>query len=303
VTSGPLIGRAGWLLTGVIVVWLGDVARILTLFAADRAWGDQPALQPLVGLVTFNVSVLAMTLALPRFRLRIDFPALARRVVGDPSTRVGIAPPGRPPVRQLSVGLVVLMAAGAVGGMADGGLRQFELVATPLGQPLLQPSAVSSHPVRGWAVRKTGSYSWITIYLGRNASWDRYQYWSPADEAQSSPSSSLSPVTLDLLTTLDRSALVAYGLEGPYHLHDYQLLDAGGVDLGGGVIGESVVYRSRLSPATWTAVYWDWPVQAPGATGYERVVLYLANRVAAKAREFLTGFGREVVLASARRPG
>jgi hypothetical protein len=256
------------------------------------------ALSPFIGLVAFALVSLAVVVLLLRSRLRVGQPALVGRAAGGRAT---LALPSRLSVRQARLALMVALVAGAIAATASESLRQFELVATPLGQPVLQPSAVASHPVPGWAVTKTDSFAWITTYLGKHADWNRYQYTSAVAEAAAPQPGSVSSITLDLLTTSSRHALSSYGLQSAYHLFWYQLMGTSPVDIGGGVIGRLVVYRRHSSPLTWMAVYWDWPVQTESGLAYERVVLNVTNRDGAGARAFLVGFSRQVVLASAGR--
>ena len=101
------------------------------------------------------------------------------------------------------------------------------------------------------------------------------------------------------------------------------------------MVGYSVLYRSRVTAQTWTAVYWDWPVQTAHGVAYERVVLNHGKDSEPKAsvpprpaepieglspgaislvgsaqgrtqkpddsrtRDFLVGFSRRVVIATA----
>jgi hypothetical protein len=133
--------------------------------------------------------------------------------------------------------------------------------------------------------------------MGKDATWDRYEYaasptqpapslpspTSPTSAAQTSPSlpaqtlpslaQQPSMLTLDVFTTYDRSRLAAFGIEEAYHLNRYRLLDSKRADLGGGVIGNAVLYRNRISSQAWSAVYWDWPVQTSKGVAYERVVI------------------------------
>lgn len=258
------------------------------------------ALSPSAGLAVFALVALALVVLLRR-RLRAGVSALVSRAAGD---RGALALPSRCGVRRAPLALVVLLLAGAMAATASESLRQFELVATPLGQPVLQPSAVTSHPVPGWALTKTDSFAWITTYLGRDADWDRYEYAFASSDAAMPQPGSVSPITLDLFTASSQHALGTYGIEGAYRLlYRYRPVDTSLVDLGGGVVGHSAVYASRSSTAVWTAVYWDWPVETAHGLAYERVVLHVTNQVGDTATDFLVAFGHEVVAASAGRAG
>jgi exosortase/archaeosortase family protein len=269
VVAGPVMGRLGWLIAGAVLIWVLDLVRVLALFAAGRAWGEQFVLQPFAGLLALMLGALLMMVVLPWFRLRVE---LFRSARPRPlSSRPG--PRTHGDLARMLPALAVLLTAGVVAGVANDSLSRFQLITTPLGQPLLQPTAASDHPVPGWGVHKTQSYPWITAYLGKDATWERFQYASADDQAAASTAQRPSPITLDLFTTFDRGKLTTYGIQEAYHLNRYRLLDSGRTDLGGGVVGYSVLYRSRVTAQTWTAVYWDWPVQTAHGVAYERVVL------------------------------
>ena len=269
--AGPVMGRLGWLVAGAVLIWVLDLLRVLALFAAGRAWGEAGALQPFAGLAAFVVGALAMVAVLPWFRLQVAASPLGAAAAPGVATR-----PARRPLRRLAVrralpALAVLLAAGVLAARADDGLSPFEAVATPLGQPLLAPEAASSHAVAGWSLRRTQSYPWIASYMGGNASWERYEY-SPLPGAGRQRGEEY-PLTLDLFTTYDRGSLSAYGIPEAYHLNRYRLVESSRDDLGGGVVGTSVLYRSKTSNQTWSAVYWDWPVRTSRGLAYQRVVV------------------------------
>jgi hypothetical protein len=218
-----------------------------------------------------------------------------------------------------------------VAAAANVGLRQFELVERPTGQPLLAQAAVLSGPVGGWSLQPERSPAWAGS-AGRDVDWARYRYLRAAGE----PAAATSSVVLDLLTTPALGALSAHGLESVYPLHAHRLAASRQVQLGGGVIGHAVVYRARYTTGAWVAVSWDWPVRAGDGFAYERVVLSVggasdaeltppappaaapaadlrgalvdvlgggpagsATPAEARTLDFLGGFGRRVVTASA----
>lgn len=194
------------------------------------------------------------------------------------------------PARHLAVqrartALVTLLVAGTLAGLANQALGQFRLVASPLGKPILQSAAVPDHPLPGWSVSKTDSFAWVPVYLGRGATWDRYEYSSDRSQDPGPPSFGLNGrVTLDLFTTADRGALASYGIEDSYRLHSYRLQTAQVIDLGGGVVARSVIYQQHSTGASWAGVYWEWPVQTSEGIAYQRVVLNVRNRSDAELR-------------------
>src|ERR1700737_1944571 len=72
VVAGPVMGRLGWLVAGAVLIWLLDLVRVLALFAAGRAWGEQFVLQPFAGLLALVLGAFLMMVVLPWFRLRVE---------------------------------------------------------------------------------------------------------------------------------------------------------------------------------------------------------------------------------------
>jgi hypothetical protein len=264
---GRPAARAAWLLAGAAVTWALSLAWLLAYFGAGRTWGEGTAaslLNPYAGLLVFDLGLVAMLVALPALGLRFDLHAAWRSAVG-PAGRAA-----RPAVERAGPALAVLVVAGVVAAAANESLRQFQLVERPTGQPLLTQAAVLSRPLSGWTVQPDTSPAWAAGAVGRGVAWRRYRYLREAGPpgAAASP-----PVVLDLISTPGTGAVAGRDLESLYPLHAYRLVESRQVDLGGGVIGHSVVYRSRFSAGIWTAVDWEWPVRTQDGVAYERVIL------------------------------
>jgi hypothetical protein len=245
-------------------------------------------------LASEAVGVLALAAAVAVLAPRLHSAIRGRR---GPWSGLSLGAPGRPAVTRPWPAILAVAAAGALAGTANQGLRPFELVSTPLGQPRLQPSAVATHPVPGWVVEKTASYTWVTSYLGRSAAWDRFVYAPSASHAPHTP------VTLDLIQTPDRGALDAFRVQDSYHLARDHLLEGTQVALPGGIVAREVLFQGPSLAGSWTAVYWEWPVETPSGLGYQRVVLNLSGPPDAGTQAFLVSFGRQVVLATAGSAG
>ncbi|HEY4024882.1 MAG TPA: hypothetical protein VGO86_00515 [Candidatus Dormibacteraeota bacterium] len=326
---GRAAARVAWLLAGAAAVWALSVAWLVAYFGAGRAWGEGFAagvLNQYVGLAVFDLGLLGMLAALPVLGLRFDLPGTWRSIVEAKDRSVG------PAVERVVPSVAILLVAGLVAGAANEGLRQFQLVEQPTGQPLLDEGAVLTHPVSGWSIQPASNPPWVAGAAGRDADWKRYEYLPNA--GPSGPAAP--PVVMDIVATSTAGALAGHGVERVYPLHAYRLVESREVGLGGGVIGHSIVYRSRYSSAAWVAVYWEWPVQTQGGIAYERVVLGMsrgsdselytrlpapapapdartalvdalsgsavrsATPAEARSLGFLAGFGRQVVLAGAR---
>ncbi|HEV2310381.1 MAG TPA: exosortase/archaeosortase family protein, partial [Acidimicrobiia bacterium] len=75
IVKGGFLRKIIWLLTGLALIWLLNVGRIVAIFAAGHAWGEKvaiDALHPYLGLVTFGIGVLVMLLLMCRFGLAIS---------------------------------------------------------------------------------------------------------------------------------------------------------------------------------------------------------------------------------------
>lgn len=335
---GDLLRKSIWLIGGMVLVWLINLGRILLIFAVGRAWGEAVAIDwvhPIVGLVFFNVGVLAMVLAMPFFQLRLGVGggALHRRhpaATTRPRRRLAVARAG-------AASVVVLIAAG-LGMAANSHMPQYELVAQDLGAPRLTDVSVANAVISGWSLTQTDSYAWARQYFGPQSSWIRYQYdWLP--QSTSSIFQTTQPVVMDVISTNDLITFSTYGLTACYGFHGYRVMDARTVSLAGGVTAHVLTYYNPSIDLDWIAVYWEWPVGGGGGLRYERVILNLLDPVGeyvvappatanlsaepqlavndwllgsshgdlspdlAKARDFLAGFAQQVVTSAASHPG
>jgi exosortase len=275
---GPLLTKSIWLIGGMLLVWLMNVARILLIFAVGRQWGESVAvdwIHPVVGLVFFNLGVLAMLAAMPRFGLRFGFdkPQSQEARQDLPSTlrRPHLA------VARAGIACTVVLLAGSVGLVANSRLAEYELLAQDIGTPRLTDLSVADASITGWSLGQVDSYTWARQYFGSQSSWIRYEYdWQSQAETASTFQSS-QPVVMDVISTTDLSSLSTYGLDACYQFHNYRVMDARTVDLAGGVTGHAVTYYNPSTNSDWIAVYWEWPVLGSGGNRYERVILNMVN--------------------------
>lgn len=336
---GQLLPKSIWLIGGMLLVWILNIARILLIFAVGRQWGEAFAIDwvhPVVGLVFFNLGVLAMLLAMPLFRLELGVRTKSRQ------TRRPFfgASPRRPlAVTRAGVACVVVLLAGTVGMIANSRMTQFQLLAQDIGAPRLTNLSVADASISGWSLGQVDSFTWATQYFGPQSSWIRYQYdWQPQTPAASTFQSG-QPVVMDVISTSDLVTFSTYGLDACYQFHNYRLMDARTIDLAGGVTGHALTYYNPSIGSDWIAVYWEWPVVTNGSFSYERVILNLLNPVGEHlvapplnasltnvpqlavedwlfgssqghlnpdletARNFLVGFAQQVVTSAATHPG
>ncbi len=271
--------KLAWLVAGLVCIWLMNVGRILLIFFAGNLWGESVAidgLHPYLGLVTFNVGVIAMVLAMGRFGL--SFRELGHR--RSPSDAP--VPVRRRAVPRARLALVTVVAFGLVLGFVNAGFRSYDLVAGDLGSPKLVTFLGHPAPVEGWLSTKVAEYSWARRFFGDTSQWFRYSYsWtgSKASEFRSG-----TPVIADVISTDDLSSFSTYGIEACYTFHGFGLQDSRTVDLGGGVVGNVLSYWNSSTRSDWTNVYWYWPVKGRDGTRFERVNLMLTDSSDARAR-------------------
>jgi exosortase/archaeosortase family protein len=271
VVVGSWLRKMLWLVLGLGAVWLSNVVRIFAIVVAGSLWGRRFALDilhPALGLVTFNLVVIAMLAVMGKFGLRLRL----GRGVGDAT----ISQQARRAVPTIKVAASVMAVLAAVGYVADSSLRSFSLVASDLGAPrLISFSSLPSQP-RGWSVSRTNVYTWATPFFGEDSTWYRYAYEYRGDPH--APLQANATVISDVINTSDLGSFSTYGIEACYRFHGYKLHSIRTVDLGGGVTGNVLAYYNTSTQSDWTTVYWHWPVRTDaGKTRYERVVLMLLN--------------------------
>jgi len=271
VVRGGWVRKALWLASGLFGVWASNVARILIILVVGHVWGETFAidvLHPVIGLVTFNLVVLAMVLTLRRFGLELAFLRNERRASVARSIRAAVP--------RLGLTCAVLVVFVVVAALANSSLRSYDLVEGALGEPRLASYTTLQSAPAGWSAVHTDTYTWATPFFGEDSTWLRYQLtWMGAHSAALQAST---PVIADVITTSDLSSFSAYGIEACYRFHGYRLYSIKTVNLGNGVYGNALSYYNTSIKSDWTTVYWIWPVlTSTGKTRYERVVLMMIN--------------------------
>ena len=297
---GPRPLKLLWLIAGMALIWSLDVARIILIFAAADLWGENfsiDVLHPFVGLLFFSLGVLGMILLMPRFRLQLLGPPTVTPSTDKPPSAVTEPRPRvrpRPAVRRAAIPLLVLAIAAAGVGFADLGLGQYQLLAQDLGPPRVQPVTLVDATVPGWALKFVATYGFDKLEFGTDSTWDRYMYLPGGTSAVPQTV----PITLDVISTSALGSFSIYTVADCYHFHGYSETDQSSVDLGGGVVANTVVYEVH-GGLWWAAVYWEWPVTTASGETYQRIVLNeLADVNPTGSEAALVAFARDVVVAT-----
>jgi exosortase/archaeosortase family protein len=273
---GRLLPKIAWLAGGLMLTWILNLVRIVLILAAGQRFGESFAiggLHPFIGLLTFNLGVVAMLLSRRLFRLRIGLPGVAALASSKAGAGPRLAVEQQPVVQRPRIAFALVLGAALLAAPADFAMQRFEVLAQDLGPPRLAQFTPKSAEVTGWTSGKAGEFPWVTRYFGAGASWDRYAYFqNPGTEVGSA-----TPVTTDVISTTDLNTFSTYGLQDCYRFHDYRILDDRRVDLGNGVTGHALAYWIPKDRTTWTVVFWEWPVNAGKNQKYERVIVNQTN--------------------------
>jgi exosortase/archaeosortase family protein len=294
VVEGKRWRKFSWLALGGGLVWALNLVRILIIFLAAKQWGERVAIDgfhPFIGLVVFNVAVLVMLLLIRPFGLHL-------RTTPNPVIAGARPRPHRPKANTALCSVLVITLAL---GILNADLRSNDPVATSLGSPRLSGFAQSRETPTGWNLNENQRIDWARRFYGRDSNWIRYIYTDTNDAASSAPDTeqlhSSIPIYADIIDTSSRNALSAYGVESCYKFHGYQVSKKHSVDLGNGVVGGILSWTNPDTHATWTTLWWHWPIKTPDGTRYERVTLLINDQPNASLsapepnKDLTTGFG------------
>jgi exosortase len=268
VVEGRVARRLLWLAAGLALMWVMNVIRILAIFVVGMLFGEHAALDilhPVAGLITFNLGLLGMLWAVPRFGLR--FIPRSRR------TQAAKRPVA---VNRRFRTLVVAAAVAMLFGGLNAGYARYEPLANALGGPRLGAFDVRNAQVADWHAEFATRFEEGRQYFGQSSTWDRYIYSTDAAHPASGLRSSV-PIYVDMMSTDDPSSLAAYGIEACYQFHGYQIASLTTLDIGVGVDAQIVGYVNPRQRADWSALWWEWPYRDGEKTRYQRVVMLVAN--------------------------
>ena len=271
IVRGPSRRRLVWLGAGLAFVWALNVVRIEAIFVVGAVFGRAAALDvlhPVAGLIIFNLGVLGMLCAVPRF-------GLAFTPFDPPASGALTAPDA---VGRVSPALVSAVAVALVLAGLNAGLGRYEAIATPLGEAKrLEPFPIQNAQVAGWTSGYVAANPAGKQFFGQNSTWDRIQY-SPTAGAALQASV---PVYVDVIGTDDPGSFAAYGVQACYSFHGYAIESTASVDVGAGLTAQIIDYQNTKIDADWSVISWEWPYQKNGRTWFERIVVLVASGPAA----------------------
>ena len=275
IVRGPFVKKLLWLASGMVLLWVINLVRLIFIFWAGSEWGEHVAidiLHPFLGLVTFCVGVMVMVLALGPLGMTIgpapDKMAVPRtdRVANTVRARKNLAVP------KVFGAIAIVTVAAVVLGIADLGLRSYDLVASASGEPKLLAFHSAPAVPDGWTIRPPARFDWAEPLFGDDSTWYRYTFISTGQGNLSAPFG----VTADVINTSDLETFSAYGVVACYQFHGLNLQDVAEANLGGGITGQTLSF-SGAGHGSWSVVYWIVPVKSGQSVRYERIVLYLLN--------------------------
>jgi len=276
VVRGPWSRKLAWLVVGMLFLWFINLARLVLIFWVGKMWGENIAinvLHPFVGLVTFSIGVAIMAAAIRPMGMVIGKRGPPEGGDGGVKVANGRRVQGVPAVPKVFVAIAIVAVATLVLGVADFGLRSYNLVANAAGEPKLLAFRAAPTAPQGWRYRISNQYDWAKPLFGDDSTWLRYTFF-PFGEGGDLHSSY--GVTADIVDTSDLQTFSAYGVEACYQFHGFSLQDVAQVDIGGGITGQTLSF-SGAGQQSWSVVYWIVPVKVGQGIRYERFVLYLLN--------------------------
>ena len=251
VTTGSLRRKLAWTVATIALAWLGNVARLLVLFAVGHRYGQGAMMGTLhdwLGAICLSLSVAGALLLVRPFGLaffvRTAHPAPLRSL-----GRLGWGAIAASVVAALAV--MVPSAAATTSFDFFAGRSRSGAGSAQDAMPAV-PGATALAPI-GWA----------PAFFGADARWSRWLIFS-ADSAGSLPTA------VDVVHSADAARFDTYGLAACYGFHGYQLTREATTSLPGGRVGESIVYRDAKTGAYVTVLAWR---QRLAAGGFERVVI------------------------------
>jgi len=275
--DGRLRNRAAWLASGLALVLVLNVVRILGLVAAGVLLGPGFALgvlHPYVGLLVVNLVLVVMLMSAHRFGLR-------RRSLRPADTDNPLHEPGpRQPDRRrrLIVRTASLMCAVSLLGLLNIQMAYAAPVYrnSSLGTISSLSGLVAEASPLGYTTRSAVEQEWARKYFGADSRWTRFILESAAVDVPT--------VWVDVLDTNSMASLRTHSTMQCYRLHEQDVLSRRSVSLGNGVLVDVMVVE--MVDGVWHVVTWERPIERGSRVGHERVTLLASSERGAFAREF-----------------
>jgi exosortase/archaeosortase family protein len=284
IVRGPIVRKILWLVGGMALLWILNLARITFIFFAGKEWGESVALNifhPFIGIALFIVGVIVMILLIRPLGMRIqigredsaDTPDVTAAASSAVAPRVARNQKPALAVPKVYLAAMAVVVAALFLGVNNVGLSSYNLVADVAGQAKLDAFVQGPVAPQGWLHTYETTFTWAKPLFGDTSIWNRYSLSS----VQSNPLQTRATVVADVVNTPDLSSFSAFGVENCYTFHGYALADVTNVSLVGGITGQAMSYTSQQF-GSWSIVYWIVPVKMDtGPTNYERTVLYVKN--------------------------
>ncbi|HEX5015237.1 MAG TPA: archaeosortase/exosortase family protein [Candidatus Limnocylindrales bacterium] len=279
--------KLAWFLTGLALVFLLNVVRVVLLVAVGAMFGQAAALElfhPVAGIVALIVGLIAMLVLLPRFGLTT--PDLRP---GPPSasplpTRPALTPTRREMLARVGALSLAALMFGAVNATfaAYGG-------SAPTIDPV-RPLTGTLDEIAGRPVQSQDEIAIGKPYYGADSTWMRYRV-TPGPDA---PPELGYMLTVDSVTASDRGGFVDFGVEKCYRFHGHSIDAAETLALGHGVVGNAIAV-TRTNGMTWVVLWWEWPVEQAGVTRHERITLLATGHVPGSAVKAGSDVGSPIV--------
>jgi exosortase len=266
VVRGRLLAKVAWLVAGLAIVWAFNIVRIEAIFVVGTLFGPRAALDvlhPVAGLIVFNLGILLMLVATPRFGL--TFAPQQHRLGYEEASSAASAQ------RRFSIPTLTVLVGVVLMATINSGYARYEGLAGSLGLPTVLPFSEASATIPNWGSALLATYQHGQQFYGQNSTWDRYIY-QPKSGASLRASV---PVYVDVIATDDANALEAYGVESCYRFHGYFIQSQTDVTLGPALQGHVIDYTNPKASIDWSAIWWEWPYLDRGKTRYERIVIII----------------------------
>ena len=262
------VGRRGrklmWLLSGMVLVFGFNIARIISILVLARNGHPDFALggyHATIGLVLFVLTLILMMAVAPLFGLRLYMTTLQPAGRAErPQTS------SRPSLRRSHVAIgAMIVALGGAALAADLDLGSYASFIDGTGVSRVHSFSPAAEVPAHWTALYQAEYLWAQQYFGANSTYKRYVLsYGTADTNRA---------WVDVVTTDDQGSLATYNLQSCFIYHNYLLHATRRVDVGHGVTALLINYSDPATNTEWVTVSWAWPVLHDDGTSYERIAI------------------------------